>query len=121
VLVGFAAETDDLEARAAAKLEAKGVDLLVANDVAAENVGFGHETNAVTIFHRGGERTEIPLRSKQDVAKAVLCATLPLLPGPAAAGARAFSGAEGHDRNGAAVPASGSDRTVAIEKEELER
>jgi phosphopantothenoylcysteine decarboxylase/phosphopantothenate--cysteine ligase len=121
VLVGFAAETDDLAARAAAKLEAKGVDLLVANDVAAENVGFGHETNAVTIFHRGGERTEIPLRSKQDVARAVLCATLPLLPGPAAAGARAFSGAEGHDRNGAAVPASGSDRTVAIEKEEPER
>ncbi len=31
------------------------MDLLVANDVAAEGVGFGHETNAVTIFHRGGE------------------------------------------------------------------
>lgn len=81
VLVGFAAETDQLAERASAKLEAKGVDLLVANDVAAKGVGFGHETNAVTIFHRGGARTEVPLRSKQDVARAVLCATLPLLSG----------------------------------------
>jgi phosphopantothenoylcysteine decarboxylase/phosphopantothenate--cysteine ligase len=81
VLVGFAAETDQLAERAGAKLEAKGVDLLVANDVAAKGVGFGHETNAVTIFHRGGARTEVPLRSKQDVARAVLCATLPLLSG----------------------------------------
>jgi phosphopantothenoylcysteine decarboxylase/phosphopantothenate--cysteine ligase len=81
VLVGFAAETDELERRATAKLEAKGVDLLVANDVAAKGVGFGHETNAVTIFHRGGAREAVPLRSKQDVARAVLCATLPLLSG----------------------------------------
>ena len=54
VLVGFAAETDRLAERAAAKLEAKNADLLVANDVSAEGVGFGHETNAVTIFRRGG-------------------------------------------------------------------
>jgi phosphopantothenoylcysteine decarboxylase/phosphopantothenate--cysteine ligase len=90
VLVGFAAETDELAERATAKLEAKGVDLLVANDVAAEGAGFGHETNAVTIFQRDGTRTELALQSKKDVAGAVLRATLPLLsgavtPGPGAA------------------------------------
>jgi len=79
VLVGFAAETDALAERAEAKLEAKDVDLLVGNDVTAEGVGFGHETNAVTIFHRGGSRTEVPLQSKRAVARAILDATLPLL------------------------------------------
>jgi phosphopantothenoylcysteine decarboxylase / phosphopantothenate---cysteine ligase len=79
VLVGFAAETDALAERAAAKLEAKDVDLVVANDVGAEGVGFAHETNAVTIFHRGGARTEVPLQSKRAVARAVLRATFPLL------------------------------------------
>ena len=81
VLVGFAAETDALVERARAKLEAKNVDLLVANDVAAQGVGFGHDTNAVTIFHRDGTSTEIPLQSKRAVAQAVLWATLPLLSG----------------------------------------
>jgi phosphopantothenoylcysteine decarboxylase/phosphopantothenate--cysteine ligase len=81
VLVGFAAETGALAERARAKLEAKDVDLIVANDVAAEGAGFGHETNAVTIFGRGGLLIEVPLRSKRDVARAVLCATLPLLSG----------------------------------------
>jgi phosphopantothenoylcysteine decarboxylase/phosphopantothenate--cysteine ligase len=81
VLVGFAAETDDLVKRAGAKLEKKGVDLLVANDVAAPGVGFGHETNAVTILRRSGASIEVPLQSKQNIAREVLCATLPLLSG----------------------------------------
>ena len=79
VLVGFAAETDSLSERAAAKLEAKGVDLMVGNDVGAEGVGFAYETNAVTIFHRGGARTEISLQSKQAVAHAIFRTALPLL------------------------------------------
>jgi phosphopantothenoylcysteine decarboxylase/phosphopantothenate--cysteine ligase len=79
VLVGFAAETDALAERAEAKLEAKDVDLLVGNDVTADGVGFGHETNAVTIFHRGGGRTEVPLQSKRAVARAIVDAALPLL------------------------------------------
>jgi len=79
VLVGFAAETDDLAERATSKLEAKEVDLIVANDVAAAGVGFAHETNAVTIFHRGGACTEIPLQSKRAVAQAVVRAALPLM------------------------------------------
>ena len=104
VLVGFAAETDQLAERATAKLEAKGVDLLVANDVAAEGSGFGSETNAVTIFHRGGSRTEVPLQSKRNVAQAVLCATLPLLSGEATAGS-GVSRAEVRDATTATVPA----------------
>jgi len=79
VLVGFAAETGALAERACAKLEDKDVDLLVGNDVTAEGAGFEHETNAVTLFFRGGARTEIPLQSKQAVARAILDATLPLL------------------------------------------
>jgi phosphopantothenoylcysteine decarboxylase/phosphopantothenate--cysteine ligase len=57
------------------------VDLLVANDVAAPGVGFGHETNAVTILRRSGASIEVPLQSKQNIAREVLCATLPLLSG----------------------------------------
>ena len=89
VLVGFAAETDELAERALAKLAAKDVDLLVANDVSAEGTGFGHDTNAVTIYHRGGGHTDVPLQSKQNVAEAVLRATLPLLAGEPAAGSPA--------------------------------
>jgi len=69
VLVGFAAETDGLVERLAAKLEAKDVDLMVGNDVGAQGVGFAYETNAVTILQRGGARTEIPLQSKRPSRK----------------------------------------------------
>jgi phosphopantothenoylcysteine decarboxylase/phosphopantothenate--cysteine ligase len=72
VLVGFAAETRDAVARARRKLERKGVDLLVVNDVSAPGVGFDHNTNAVTILAADGDITEIPLTSKDAVADAVL-------------------------------------------------
>ncbi len=72
VLVGFAAETDDVEARARGKLAAKGVDLLVANDVSAPGVGFDHDTNAVSILGADGTRTDVPLTTKDAVADAVL-------------------------------------------------
>jgi len=72
VLVGFAAETDDLPDRARAKLVAKGVDLVVANDVSAPDVGFDHDTNAVTIFGADGTHTSVALSSKADVAEAVV-------------------------------------------------
>jgi phosphopantothenoylcysteine decarboxylase/phosphopantothenate--cysteine ligase len=79
VLVGFAAETDDVPARARAKLVAKGVDLMVANDVSAPKVGFDHDTNAVTIFGADGTVTTVPLAAKSDVADAVVDRVLPLL------------------------------------------
>jgi len=80
VLVGFAAETDALAERAVEKLQVKGVDLMVANDVGAPGVGFDHDTNAVTIFGADGSRTAVALRSKDSVADAILdrvCALLP--------------------------------------------
>jgi len=72
VLVGFAAETHELEARAASKLRAKGVDFMVANDVSAAGVGFDHDTNAVTIFGADGSRNDVALASKLEVADAIL-------------------------------------------------
>jgi phosphopantothenoylcysteine decarboxylase / phosphopantothenate---cysteine ligase len=72
VLVGFAAETHDAVGRARRKLERKGVDLLVVNDVSAPGAGFDHDTNAVVILHADGRTTDIPLTSKDAVAEAVL-------------------------------------------------
>jgi phosphopantothenoylcysteine decarboxylase/phosphopantothenate--cysteine ligase len=72
VLVGFAAETDDVRDRATAKLRAKGIDLMVANDVSAPGVGFDHDTNAVTLLDPSGTATDVPLTTKQAVADAIL-------------------------------------------------
>ena len=72
VLVGFAAETNDVAERGRAKLRRKGVDLLVVNDVSAPGAGFDHDTNAVTIFGADGSTGEIALTSKDAVAHAVL-------------------------------------------------
>jgi phosphopantothenoylcysteine decarboxylase/phosphopantothenate--cysteine ligase len=80
VLVGFAAETHDVAGRAVAKLAAKGVDLMVANDVSAPGVGFDHDTNEVTIFGSDGSVTPVPLRTKDAVADAVLDRVSALLP-----------------------------------------
>ncbi len=72
VLVGFAAETGDLAERATAKLESKGVDLMVANDVSAPGVGFDHDTNEVTLFGADGSVAAVPLTGKDAVADAIL-------------------------------------------------
>jgi phosphopantothenoylcysteine decarboxylase/phosphopantothenate--cysteine ligase len=71
VLVGFAAETGSLD-RAPGKLQAKGVDLLVGNDVSEEGSGFGTDTNRVTIFDADGGRESLPLLTKREVADRVL-------------------------------------------------
>ena len=71
MLVGFAAETGSLD-RAPDKLRRKGVDLLVANDVAEPGSGFGTETNRVTILDAGGGRDELPLLPKRAVADRIL-------------------------------------------------
>ncbi|MFN8053238.1 MAG: bifunctional phosphopantothenoylcysteine decarboxylase/phosphopantothenate--cysteine ligase CoaBC [Acidimicrobiales bacterium] len=67
-VVGFAAETFDVEANARDKLTRKGADLIVANDVAAPGVGFEHETNSVTILCASGRRHDVALSSKRAVA-----------------------------------------------------
>jgi phosphopantothenoylcysteine decarboxylase/phosphopantothenate--cysteine ligase len=72
VLVGFAAETNDLRREAAAKLRAKGLDLIVANDVSAPGVGFEHDTNAVVIIDADGRVVDVPLNDKREVAGSIL-------------------------------------------------
>jgi phosphopantothenoylcysteine decarboxylase/phosphopantothenate--cysteine ligase len=71
-LVGFAAETSDLVANATSKLERKGVDLIVANDVSKPGVGFGHGTNAVTLVARDGRTREVALADKRSIAGEIL-------------------------------------------------
>ncbi len=71
VLVGFAAETEDLVANATAKLQRKRLDLVVANDVGAPGAGFEHDTNAVTLVAANGTVRTLGLRSKQAVAEAL--------------------------------------------------
>jgi len=79
VIVGFAAETEDLISHAQEKLQRKNVDIIVANDVSAPEVGFGHETNEVTILEAGGKQKHVTLRSKRQIADEVLDAVTQML------------------------------------------
>jgi phosphopantothenoylcysteine decarboxylase/phosphopantothenate--cysteine ligase len=72
VVVGFAAETHDLEAEARRKLKEKNLDFIVANDVTDKDSGFAVDTNRVTIFSRTEEPERLPLLSKEEVAEQVL-------------------------------------------------
>ena len=72
ILVGFAAETQNLLAYAQEKLKKKNLDLIVANDVTCPDAGFNTETNLVKIIGRDGSIKELPLLSKQKVAKTIL-------------------------------------------------
>jgi phosphopantothenoylcysteine decarboxylase/phosphopantothenate--cysteine ligase len=89
VLVGFAAETDDVVRNAEAKLERKGLDLIVANDVGAPGAGFDVETNSAVIIGRDGSRTETGLVSKDDVADQLLDRIVELLAVSTAGASRA--------------------------------
>jgi phosphopantothenoylcysteine decarboxylase/phosphopantothenate--cysteine ligase len=71
VRVGFAAETGDVMTYARGKLAAKGLDLLVANDVSRSDSGFGTETNKVYIFHADGAMEDLPVMPKTGVAAAI--------------------------------------------------
>jgi len=72
VLIGFAAETDDVEANALRKLRAKGLDLIVANDVGAPGAGFEHDTNEVLILGADGSAEKLPVLSKAEVARCIM-------------------------------------------------
>lgn len=73
LIVGFAAETDDLLRHARAKLNGKGLDMIVANDVSRDDAGFDSDNNAVTILFRGAERPiDVELTSKTNVANRIL-------------------------------------------------
>lgn len=81
VHIGFCAETSELAANAARKLEEKNFDMIVANDVTKAGAGFGVDTNIVTFFKRDGSARELPLMSKPDVAHAILDEVVKLVAG----------------------------------------
>ncbi len=72
VVVGFAAESDNLLQNARDKLTRKGVDLLVANDITAKDAGFGTDTNRVTLLDADGNAHAFDLMSKEEVAGAII-------------------------------------------------
>ena len=79
VVVGFAAETRDLQANAQSKLDVKGLDLIAANDVSAADAGFAVDTNRITLLHADGQQEELPLMSKAEVAAEIIKRIIPLL------------------------------------------
>ena len=72
VSVGFALETRSLVENARAKLEAKGFDMIVANEAEEEGAGFDVDTNRVVLLWAGGETEELPLLAKNEVAEVIL-------------------------------------------------
>ena len=95
VVVGFAAETGDLEANARAKLEAKRLDVIVANDVTKSGAGFEHDTNEVLVLTAAGGRRHVPLTTKREVAKIVLDTALEMGARTAGADAAGPAGSAG--------------------------
>ena len=83
VAVGFALETSDLLEHGRGKLDAKGFDLLVANDATEEGAGFEVATNRVTLLTREGEPEPLPLLTKDEVADEVLDRIAARVAGPA--------------------------------------
>jgi phosphopantothenoylcysteine decarboxylase / phosphopantothenate---cysteine ligase len=72
LVVGFAAETENVAENARKKLTTKNADIIVANDVNAEGAGFDHDTNIVTLFSRDGRDLPLPRMSKTEVAQRIL-------------------------------------------------
>lgn len=71
ILVGFAAETENLIANAEKKLRNKNLDWIVANDVSASEGGFASDANAATLLGRNGEKIVFPLMSKRELAERI--------------------------------------------------
>ncbi len=78
VMIGFAAETNDLEANARDKLRRKGLDLIVANDVTQEGAGFAVDTNIVMLIDAEGMAKNYPKLSKDEVADVILDRVMPI-------------------------------------------
>jgi phosphopantothenoylcysteine decarboxylase/phosphopantothenate--cysteine ligase len=79
IRVGFAAESENLVANARRKLESKGLDLIVANDIAGPETAFDADTNRVVILDRDGGEERLPLMTKYDVAQRILDRVVELL------------------------------------------
>lgn len=72
VVVGFAAETENIVEHAVDKLKRKDLDLIIANDVSQQDIGFGSEQNEVTIIDRSGAARHVPRLSKDEIANIIL-------------------------------------------------
>jgi phosphopantothenoylcysteine decarboxylase/phosphopantothenate--cysteine ligase len=72
ILVGFAAETQELEKNAGTKLAAKNLDIIVGNLVGSPDSGFGTDTNQVTLFFRDGRKEPLAVMAKDAVANVIL-------------------------------------------------
>ncbi len=72
LLIGFAAETEELKENALKKLKNKNLDMIVANDITLPGAGFEVDTNQVKVFKRSGEVTEFPLMTKRELADKIL-------------------------------------------------
>ena len=81
VIVGFAAESQELIKNAREKLIAKNLDLIVANDISAKDSGFAVDTNRVSLLHREGNIEDLPLMGKDEVAWIILERVTELLAG----------------------------------------
>ncbi len=79
ILVGFALETDNEEANAIKKLNAKNLDLIVLNSLRDKGAGFGYSTNKVSILDNKGNKTEFALKDKKEVAKDIIAAIVSVL------------------------------------------
>ncbi|MBU9720403.1 MULTISPECIES: bifunctional phosphopantothenoylcysteine decarboxylase/phosphopantothenate--cysteine ligase CoaBC [Bacillaceae] len=75
-LVGFAAESHDMEVYAKKKMESKNVDMIVANSITSPGSGFQGDTNEVTLFKRNGEVDDVPMTTKVEAAKRILDAAM---------------------------------------------
>ncbi len=80
LVVGFAAESQDLLTNAESKLKAKHLDLMVANDISQPGSGFSVDTNQVTLLYPDGQSTPLPLMTKTEVAERVIAEVIKLMP-----------------------------------------
>ncbi|MCA1608381.1 MAG: bifunctional phosphopantothenoylcysteine decarboxylase/phosphopantothenate--cysteine ligase CoaBC, partial [Acidobacteria bacterium] len=72
LVVGFAAETENVMAYAKSKLDKKKLDMVVANDISAAGAGFDTDTNIATVISKNGMETQLPLMSKREMADKIL-------------------------------------------------
>ncbi len=79
ILVGFAAESENLIAYAREKLRQKNLDLIVVNDITKPGAGFGQDTNQVKILYPSGKMMDLPLMSKDEVSQSILDEVVKLL------------------------------------------
>ncbi|HEU0291609.1 MAG TPA: bifunctional phosphopantothenoylcysteine decarboxylase/phosphopantothenate--cysteine ligase CoaBC [Anaerolineales bacterium] len=79
VVVGFAAESQDLLQNAAVKLQSKNLDLIAANDISADDAGFAVETNRITLLFANGHRESLSLMSKTEAAEIIVARIAALL------------------------------------------